>query len=151
MERLGPHESLQIVLGGMIRHRMIVHPDPALIGRAISDRFFSLPISPLFSAAQEGQAVARLERDGRASLPRAFVMNTQVAFVKCKQLGIIEDPVEFLQDRVARIRRNPIDRTFVMLYNHGRAPRERIVLGDTLLYPRWPTLFNSQSEISDKN
>ncbi len=135
MQRLGPHKSFQIVLGGMIRHGMLVHPDPALIGVAIAHRFFGLAIGPFLPPAQEGQAVARLERDGPTPLPRAFVMSSQVASVKCKQLGILEDPIQFLQDRVARFRRDPIDRTCVTLYNHGGPPRGEDCLGRHPLIP----------------
>jgi hypothetical protein len=64
-------------------------------------------------------------------------MGSQIVFVQCKQFGIIEDPVQFLQHGIARFGRDPVDRTFITLYNHAGPPRERIVLADTLLYPRW--------------
>lgn len=78
-------------------------------------------------------------------------MGSQSVFVQCKQFRIIEDPIQFPQHGIARFGRDPVDRTFITLYNHGGPPGARNVLADTLLYPRWPTLFNSHFEISDRN
>ncbi len=151
MQCLRTNIVFQIILRGVVRHGVIIGPYPALRGGTIPDRCFGLSIGPLLAAAQEGEAIADLQRGRGASSPRAFVMGSQIVCVKCKQLRIIEDPVQFLQDRVARLRRRPVDRTLGTLYNHGGPPGERIVLADTLLYPRWPPRFNSQSEFSDKN
>jgi hypothetical protein len=151
VERLGPHEPFQIVLGGVVGHGMIVDPHPALIGFTIPHRFLGLPIGPFLPAAQKGQTIGGLQRDGMASSSRGLVMCFQITLEERQQLRIIEDPLQFLQHGVARWGRFPVDRTFVTLYNQCGPPRERIVLRDTLLYPRWPPRFNSQFEISDKN
>ena len=78
-------------------------------------------------------------------------MGSQVLRIEFEQLGILKEPIELLQERVAGLGRYPVDRTCVTVYNHVGPPGARNVLVDTLLYPRWPPLFNSQSEISDKN
>jgi hypothetical protein len=152
VECLGLYQPFQIILGGVIRHRVIVDPHPALIRGTIPDGFFGLTVGPLFPSAQEGHSKAGFERDGMAACPRRLVMRPQIASIQSEQLGIIQNPVQLLQDRIARLRRHPVDRTFITLYNHVRPPGgEECLGGHPLLYSRWPTLFNSQSEISDKN
>ncbi len=82
---------------------------------------------------------------------RRFVVGPHIVFVKGKQLGIVEDPLQFLQNGVTGLGCHPIDRTFVTLYNHAGPPGAEGRLARHPLIPRWPTLFNLQSEISDKN
>ncbi len=58
VERLGSHKPFQIVLGRMVRHRVIVNPCPALIGLTIPNGFFGLPIGPFLPSAQEDEPIA---------------------------------------------------------------------------------------------
>ena len=69
MERPRTHEPFEIVLGGVIGHRVIVDAHPALIGGTIPNGFLGLPIGPFLAAAQEGQAIAGFQRDRRATHP----------------------------------------------------------------------------------
>ena len=67
-------------------------------------------------------------------------MASHIAFVKGKQLGILKDPIQFLQNGIAGLGRIPIDRTFVTVYNHGRASGGKECLGG---HPFIPSVAHS--------